>query len=54
MMIIYAVLIFCLLIFVHELGHFISAKSVGIRVNEFALGMARCFFNLKKEKRSIR
>jgi regulator of sigma E protease len=39
MMIVYAVLIFCLLIFVHELGHFISAKAVGIRVNEFALGM---------------
>lgn len=39
MMIVYAILIFCLLIFVHELGHFISAKAVGIRVNEFALGM---------------
>lgn len=37
--ILYAVLVFCLLIFVHELGHFITAKSVGIRVNEFALGM---------------
>lgn len=36
---IYAVLIFCLLIFVHEFGHFIAAKSVGIRVNQFALGM---------------
>lgn len=39
MMIIYAVLIFCLLIFVHELGHFMAAKASGIRVNEFALGM---------------
>lgn len=37
--IIYAVLIFCLLIFVHELGHFAVAKAVGIRVNEFSLGM---------------
>jgi regulator of sigma E protease len=37
--IIYAIIIFCLLIFVHEFGHFIAAKSVGIRVNEFALGM---------------
>lgn len=26
------------LIFVHELGHFISAKKAGIRVDEFALG----------------
>lgn len=34
-----AVLIFGLLIFVHELGHFLVAKWMGIRVNEFALGM---------------
>src|SRR3989338_2371825 len=26
------------LVFVHELGHFISAKKAGIRVDEFALG----------------
>ena len=37
--IIYAVIIFCLLIFVHEFGHFAAAKSVGVRVNEFSLGM---------------
>ncbi|HHX13592.1 MAG TPA: RIP metalloprotease RseP [Clostridiales bacterium] len=36
---IYAILIFCLLIFVHELGHFMVAKAVDIRVNEFSLGM---------------
>ncbi|MDR3563764.1 MAG: RIP metalloprotease RseP [Negativicutes bacterium] len=27
-----------LLVFVHELGHFITAKAVGMRVHEFALG----------------
>lgn len=48
MMIIYAVLIFCLLIFVHELGHFITAKAAGIRVNEFALGMGPQLFHFKK------
>lgn len=37
--VIYAVLIFCLLIFVHEFGHFAAAKAVGVRVNKFALGM---------------
>ncbi|NLP29876.1 MAG: RIP metalloprotease RseP [Clostridiales bacterium] len=37
--IIYAIIIFCLLIFVHEFGHFIAAKAVGVRVNEFSLGM---------------
>ncbi len=48
MMIIYAILIFCLLIFVHEFGHFITAKSVGIKVNEFALGMGPLLFHFKK------
>lgn len=37
--IIAAILIFALLIFIHELGHFIMAKATGIRVLEFALGM---------------
>lgn len=48
MMIVYAILIFCLLIFVHELGHFISAKAVGIRVNEFALGMGPQLLHFKR------
>lgn len=48
MMIVYAILIFCLLIFVHELGHFIAAKSVGIRVNEFSLGMGPLLFHFQK------
>jgi regulator of sigma E protease len=30
---------FAVLIFVHELGHLISAKAVGVNVEEFALGM---------------
>jgi regulator of sigma E protease len=37
--IVYAILIFALLIFVHEFGHLITAKSVGIKVKEFAIGM---------------
>ena len=39
LMIIIALLAFGLLIFVHELGHFLAAKFGGIQVNEFALGM---------------
>src|SRR5262245_8069455 len=27
------------LIFVHELGHYLAARAVGVRVDEFALGM---------------
>ena len=48
MMIVYAIIIFCLLIFVHELGHFITAKAVGIRVNEFSLGMGPLLFHFTK------
>lgn len=48
MMIVYAILIFCLLIFVHELGHFLTAKAVGIKVNEFALGMGPLLFHFTK------
>ena len=33
------VLIFAAIIFIHEFGHFITAKLCGIKVNEFALGM---------------
>ncbi len=34
-----AIIIFAVLIFVHELGHFIAAKALGVKVIEFALGM---------------
>ena len=37
--IIIAVLMFGFLIAVHELGHFLAAKALGVRVNEFAIGM---------------
>ncbi|MBF0318382.1 MAG: RIP metalloprotease RseP [Nitrospirae bacterium] len=39
MTIVYAVLLLGILIFVHELGHFIFAKAVGIKVTKFSLGM---------------
>ncbi len=39
MYIIAAILIFGVLIAVHELGHFLAAKACGVRVNEFSIGM---------------
>ncbi|MDR2611010.1 MAG: RIP metalloprotease RseP [Clostridiales Family XIII bacterium] len=48
MFIIYAIIIFLVLVFVHELGHFMTARAVGIRVKEFALGMGPKL--LKKQK----
>ncbi len=43
-----AVLSFGFLIFVHEFGHFITAKLSGVRVNEFALGMGPAIFKFNK------
>ena len=37
--IIIAILMFGVLIAVHEFGHFITAKLLGVRVNEFSIGM---------------
>lgn len=39
MQILIAILAFCVIIIIHELGHFTAAKLCGIQVNEFALGM---------------
>jgi regulator of sigma E protease len=39
MYIVIAVLVFGLLITLHELGHFAAAKTLGVRVYEFAVGM---------------
>lgn len=37
--VIWAILIFCIFIFVHEFGHFIAAKLSGMTVHEFSIGM---------------
>lgn len=37
--IIFAILFFSVIIFVHEFGHFITARIFGVRVHEFSIGM---------------
>ena len=39
MSVLFAILLFSILIFVHELGHFAAAKLSGVQVNEFAMFM---------------
>ncbi len=39
-----AILIFSVIIFVHELGHFITAKAFKVNVLEFAIGMGPAIF----------
>lgn len=48
MNIIAAILVFGLIIFIHELGHFYFAKKAGVTIHEFAIGMGPAIF--KKEK----
>lgn len=39
-----AILLFLFMIFIHELGHFIAAKLMGVKVNEFAIGFGPTLF----------
>ena len=48
MSILFAILLFSILIFVHELGHFVAAKLSGVQVNEFSMFMGPAIF--KKQK----
>lgn len=43
-----AIVIFGVIIFVHEFGHFITAKLCKIKVNEFAMGMGPKLLSKKK------
>lgn len=44
MSIVFAILLFSILIFVHELGHFLAAKASGVQVNEFSMFMGPAIF----------
>ena len=48
LLVIIGVLLFELIIFIHEFGHFITAKKSGVRVNEFALGMGPKIIKFQK------
>ena len=47
--IILTILLFGVLIFIHEFGHFITAKLSGVKVNEFALGMGPVIWKTRKK-----
>ncbi len=40
-----AIILFLLLIIIHEFGHFIAAKLLGVKVNEFAVGFGPKLFS---------
>lgn len=45
-----AILVFGLIIFIHEFGHFLFAKLFKIRVNEFAIGFGPAFLKFKRKE----
>ena len=40
--------VLCLIIFIHELGHFLAAKCFGVSVETFSIGFGPKIFNFKK------
>lgn len=47
-------LVFGVLIFIHELGHFITARLCGVAVNEFAIGMGPKIFSWSSKKHNTK
>ena len=39
-------LVIGVLVFVHELGHFLAARSVGVRVEKFSIGFPPRFISI--------
>lgn len=49
-----AIIVLGLLIFVHELGHFLAAKRMGVRVEVFSLGFGPKLFGIIKGETEYR
>ncbi len=43
-------LVFGVLVFIHELGHFLTARRFGVEIKEFAVGMGPTLFSWKSKK----
>ena len=48
-----ALLIFGILIFIHELGHYLTARAFGVTIHEFAIGMGPKILTKVSEKTGI-
>ena len=45
-----AIFAFGVMIFIHELGHYIAARLSGVTIYEFAIGMGPTIFSWKSKK----
>ena len=50
MTIVVALVVFSIIVFFHELGHFAVAKKCGVTVHEFAIGMGPKIIGIKKNE----
>ena len=48
---IYFIFILGIVVFIHELGHFLFAKKAGVYVYEFSIGMGPRIFKFKRKKK---
>ena len=48
-----AILLFGILIFIHELGHYLTARLFKVKINEFAIGMGPKIISKKSKKTGI-
>ena len=53
MTIIYVLVLFFILVFPHELGHFIAARTSGVKVMNFHLGWGLPYIKRKAAKHCI-
>ena len=40
-------LVITIIVFIHEMGHYLAARSVGVRILEFSIGFGKALFKLK-------
>ncbi len=45
-----ALLIFSIVVFIHELGHYLAAKKFGVGVEEFAVGFGKCILKFQSQE----
>lgn len=43
------ILVLSIIVFIHELGHFLAAKKMGVYVSEFAIGMGPKLFSFRRK-----
>ena len=46
-------LVIAIIVFIHELGHYVAARLCGVRILEFSIGFGKSLFQIKDSKNTI-